>query len=61
MRGPNERVRPDEFEKAVIAETKSFREFAAREGVAGRDAMSRALETRQHGAGDHRDVDGADA
>lgn len=30
IHGPNERVLIDEFEKAVIAETKFFREFAAR-------------------------------
>jgi acetylornithine deacetylase/succinyl-diaminopimelate desuccinylase-like protein len=32
IHGPNERVLLDEFEKAVIAKTKFFREFAARAG-----------------------------
>lgn len=30
IHGPNERVLLDEFEKAIVAETKFFREFAAR-------------------------------
>jgi hypothetical protein len=35
IHGPNERVLLDEFEKAVIAETKFFQEYATR-AVAGR-------------------------
>ena len=35
IHGPNERVLLDEFEKAVIAETKFFREFAARAATTG--------------------------
>jgi cysteinylglycine-S-conjugate dipeptidase len=34
IHAPNERVLLDEFEKAVVAETKFFREFAARTGAA---------------------------
>jgi acetylornithine deacetylase/succinyl-diaminopimelate desuccinylase-like protein len=35
IHGPNERVLLDEFEKAVVAETKFFQEFASRAGATG--------------------------
>lgn len=38
IHGPNERVLLDEFERAIVAETEFFGEFAARAAVSARDA-----------------------